>query len=331
MRFSAAIREELKKRGMLQEPHSVETIRSLGWTAAQKRDYRNYQPGQMVEVTAGKEKGKAFEVMGVERGKGIRVRDEEGNERYFNNRDTGGKDICEKRLLEIAVGDLILLRSGQKNRRGELVNGERLQITRIEDGGVWGRTLGHEGNLKGAEKPVAIRNFAHGYASTSYRSEGDTVDAAIGGFDRQSIPWLNNKTLYVICTRERQELRLYVVSKAALFEHAGKISGNRKFALALDHKATRKGGIQEALKCKIPISIPIHQIGLKFVRGLNQLVKSVLQSVHIHEAEAITAARKIQQEHRQEAAVQSIHESLQQPALRQIQHPTQSHSRGYSP
>jgi len=287
----------------------------------------------MVEVTTGREKGKAFEVMRVERGKGIRVRGEDGNEHYFTSRDTGGKDVCEKRLMEIAVGDLILLRSGQKNRRGELVNGERLQITRIEDGGVWGRTLGHEGKLKGAEKPVTIRNFAHGYASTSYRSEGDTVDAAIGGFDRQSLPWLNNKALYVICTRERQELRLYVESKAALFEHAGKISGNRKFAIALavDHKAMRRHGIQEALKCKIPIIIPIHQIGLKFVRGLNWLTKAVLQSVHIHEAEAITAARKIQQEHRQEAAVQSIHESLQQPAPRQIQHPTQSHSRGYSP
>ena len=61
---SASIREELKTRGLLKEGHEVETSAPLDWTAAQKRDFRNYRPGQMVELTTGREKGKAFEVHG---------------------------------------------------------------------------------------------------------------------------------------------------------------------------------------------------------------------------------------------------------------------------
>jgi ATP-dependent exoDNAse (exonuclease V) alpha subunit len=329
---SAAIREELKTRGLLKEGHEVEATRSLGWTAAQKRDLRKYRPGLMVELTTGREKGRAFEVLGIERGRGIRVKDEGGEERYFSRHETGGIDVGEKRPLELAAGDLILLRAGQRNRHGELTNGERLQITRIESGAIHGRALGRNGVPTGAEKPITIRNFSHGYASTSHHSEGSTVDSGLVGMDRTSVTHIDNKLLYVACTRERKDLHVYVESKAALFEHAGKISGNRKFALALEHGASRKRGIQEeALKCKLPINIAVHQIGLKFVRGLNQLAKSVLQCVHLREAEAISAAQKIQQEHQKEAVVQTIQESLRQSIPVQTQRHTQSRSRGYRP
>src|SRR5262249_23738682 len=139
---SACIREELKSRGLLGESQPVEAIRSLGWTAAQKRDYRNYQPGQIIEVVAGKERGKTFTVLGFERGRGIHVRAEDGRLRYLSRWESHRFDVCEARKLELAVGDLILLRSGQKNPRGELINGERLKITRFENGTVYGRRLG---------------------------------------------------------------------------------------------------------------------------------------------------------------------------------------------
>ncbi len=309
----------------------MEATRSLGWTAAQKRDFRNYRPGMMVELTTGREKGKAFEVLGIERGRGIRVKDEDGGERYFSRRETGGIDVGEKRLLELAAGDLILLRAGQRNRHGELTNGERLQITRIEDGAIHGQALGPDGAPTGTEKPITIRNFSHGYASTSHRSQGSTVDFALVGTDSTSVTHIDNKLLYVAGTRERKDLRIYVESKAALFEHAGKISGNRKFALALDQGTKRKRGIQEALKCKLPINIAVHQIGLKFVRGLSQLAKSVLQRVHLREAAAISAAQQIQQEHQKEAVVQTTQESLRQSIPVQTQRHAQSRGRGYRP
>jgi hypothetical protein len=149
--------------------------------------------------------------------------------------------------------------------------------------------------------------------------------------DRISVTHIDNKLLYVACTRERKDLHVYVESKAALFEHAGKISGNRKFALALEHGAGRKRGIQEALKCKLPLTTPVYQLGQKFVQKLNWLAQTVLQRVHLREAAAIFAAQQIQQEHQKEAVVQTTQESLRQSIPVQTQRHTQSRSQGYSP
>ena len=323
---SAFIREELKVRGVLKDGHTVDTFRSLGWTAAQKRDYRNYAVGQVVEVTTGRERGKTFEVTGAERGKGIRVCDHEGKERYFSRGDSKRIDVCEKRSLEIAVGDLILLRSGQKNQRGELVNGERLQITRVEESGIYGCSLGPDGRPKQAEIPITIRNFSHGYASTSHRSQGNTVQVALVGLDRESITRADNKMLYVASTREREDLRYYVESKSALFAHAGNITGHRKSALDLAHKPARSRDIQRVLKCKQAITVPFRQIGLKFMRGFTQLARFVTQTVHKREATIIAAGRKIDLESQQEIA----HSRHQSPGHRRFT-PTQSRSQGYRP
>ena len=277
-------------------------------------------------MTTGRERGKTFEVKGVERGRGIRVCDQEGRERYFSRGDSKRIDVCEKRSLEVAVGDLILLRSGQKNQREELVNGERLQITRIEENGMYGRSLGPDGRPQKAEIQITIRNFAHGYASTSHRSQGSTVQVALVGLDRESITQADNKMLYVASTREREELRYYVESKAALFAHAGNISGHRKAALDLAHKPGGKRDIQRVLICKQAITVPFHQIGLKFMRGFTQLARFVTQTVHKREATIIAAGRKIDLEHQQEIA-RSMRQS---PGHRRIE-TTQSRSRGYSP
>jgi conjugative relaxase-like TrwC/TraI family protein len=323
---SAFIREELKARGVLKEGHVVDTVRSLGWTAAQKRDYRNYAAGQVIEVTTGRDRGKTFEIKGVERGRGIRASDHEGKERYFSRRDSKRIDVCEKRYLEVAVGDLILLRSGQKNRRGGLVNGERLQITRIEDGGIYGHSLGPDGRPQHAETPITIRNFAHGYASTSHRSQGNTVQVALVGLDRESITQADNKMLYVASTRERVDLRYYVESKAALFAHAGNVSGHRKAALDLAHQPGGRRDIQRVLKCKQAITVPFHQFGLKFMRGFTQLTRFVTQTVHKRKAMSIAAGRNIDLEHPQEIA-RSVHQSQGHRRIGT----TQSRGRGYSP
>jgi ATP-dependent exoDNAse (exonuclease V) alpha subunit len=324
---SGFIRDELKSRGLLGESHAVDTVRSLGWTAAQKRDYRNYAPGQVIEVTTGRERGKTFEVKGVERGMGVRVCDHEGRERYFSRGDSNRIDVCEKRSLEIAVGDLILLRSGQKNQRGELVNGERLQITRVEESGIYGRSLGPDGQPKQTEIPITIRNFAHGYASTSHRSQGNTVQVALVGLDRESITRADNKMLYVASTREREGLRYYVESKAALFAHAGNVSGHRKAALDLAHKPGGRRDIQRVLKCKQAITVPfLYQIGLKFMRGFTQLTRFVTQTVQKREATIIAASRKIDPECQQEIA-----RPVQQTQGHGQFKRTQSRSQGYSP
>ena len=46
--MAAHVREELKAKGGLGQSEALHTVRSLGWTAIQKRDRRRYQAGQMI-------------------------------------------------------------------------------------------------------------------------------------------------------------------------------------------------------------------------------------------------------------------------------------------
>jgi hypothetical protein len=194
-----------------------------------------------------------------------------------------------------------------------LINGELLQITRIEDGVIYGRRLGPECRPAGAEKPITIRNFAHGYASTSHRSQGSTVDVTLAGLDRESVAGIDNKSFYVMSTRERKDIRYYVESKSALFEHAGRISGHRKSALELAHASRRASSIKEALKYKRTILDPIRRIGVKLTRDFIQLVHAVRQNVRKRGIPASSIGLKIRPE-----------------VIPGPRH-SQSRSRGYSP
>jgi hypothetical protein len=218
----------------------VATVRSLGWTAAQNRDFRRYQAGQVIELTVGREQGCCFTVLGAERGRGLRARADNGAERFFTRRESSGFDVCEARPLELAVGDLILLRSGQKSPGHELINGERMLVTRLEGGTVYGRSIGADSKPAGIEKPVFLRNFTYAYASTSHRAQGMTVDVALVGLDRESLAQVDAKTLYVAGTRPRDELRVYVENKASLFAQAGRSSGERKAALEMEQQETKR-------------------------------------------------------------------------------------------
>jgi hypothetical protein len=146
------------------------------------------------------------------------------------------------------------------------------------------------------------------------------------GLDRESITQADYKMLYVASTREREDLRYYVESKAALFAHAGNVSGHRKAALDLAHKPGGRRDIQRVLKCKQAITVPFHQFGLKFMRGFTQLARFVTQTVHKREAMSIAAGRNIDLEHPQEIA-RSVHQSQGHRRIGT----TQSRGRGYSP
>lgn len=227
------VRSELKARGILGHEESIQTVRSLGWTAAQKRDYRRYQPGHVIEVTAGREQGRCFTVLGVERGRGIRARAHDGQERFFTRRESTGFDACEVRPCKVALGEILLLRSGQGS---ELINGDRVRVSRLENGTIYGSKIGPDNSPTGPEKHVTLRNFTYAYAATSHRSQGMTVDVALVGLDRESLAHVDAKTIYVAGTRPRNELRFYVESRATLLAGGSRVSGERKAALEMEQK-----------------------------------------------------------------------------------------------
>ena len=84
-------------------------------------------------------------------------------------------DVCMPRQLSLSQNDRLQLKANAKTTSGEvLANGEVVTIENIRASGeielTDGRTL-----------PAGYRQFARGYAVTSYASQGKTVDHVLFG------------------------------------------------------------------------------------------------------------------------------------------------------
>jgi ATP-dependent exoDNAse (exonuclease V) alpha subunit len=214
-----AVRRRMAEAGQLGEERTLQAHRSLGWTQAQKREVNKIQPGQVLEIIRGPDKGRYWTVTRVERGK-VMAMDPKGERRLFGRQHADLFDVCERREVKVAVGDTLLTRSGTRSERGEIVNGEVLEVAGWD---AQGNPVAKDG------RAIVGRNFTHGYASTSYRVQGDAADKVLLGFDRDSIRWVSQKIAYVMASRGRIDLELFVENVADLSQIQAR-KGDRKAA-----------------------------------------------------------------------------------------------------
>jgi ATP-dependent exoDNAse (exonuclease V) alpha subunit len=146
----------------------------LGWTTAQKCDGRNFQPGQFVEfhrAAKGIAKNEELEVVRRE-STSVVVRNASGEERRLTRKQAQAFDVFERRPIEVAAGDRLLLTANRRAGDFRATNGEIATVSRVDPSGqihlADGRTL-----------PLEDRHFAHGYAVTAHRSQGKSVDAVV--------------------------------------------------------------------------------------------------------------------------------------------------------
>ena len=212
------IRRQLRAAGQLQGGKSFTVHESLSWTAAQRANARIYGPGLIVsfhETRRGFAKGSAWEVVSEERGKLV-VRNEQGEQRSLDVKAAAKSfDVAAKRSLEVAPGDWVLLRDN--DRRAGLLNGRVHQVNAIE-----GDVLHLQGGLDLDTK--RFKRFLHGYAITSHKAQGMTVDHVVVAANR-----LNDKAAYVACSRGKLSCSVHTPDKTALLEGLG--PGERKIAL----------------------------------------------------------------------------------------------------
>ena len=144
--------------------------------------------------------------------------------------------ICTPRQLSLSQNDRLQLKANAKAIRGEvLANGEVVSIENIRASGeielTDGRTL-----------PAGYRQFARGYAVTSYASQGKTVDHVLFG-DAAVRAATNAQQWYVSISRGRKSVRIFTPSKADLRAHIMR-SGDRALALGLDAAKRERRAIQ---------------------------------------------------------------------------------------
>jgi conjugative relaxase-like TrwC/TraI family protein len=236
--LNESIRQALRDRGSLgAREQSVAALEALDLTDAQKLDPR-YYPADHVLVFNRKlgrmARGETGRMIAVNQG-GIIV-EAADKIRLVKARHADHLTICTPRQLSLSQNDRLQLKANAKAIRGEvLANGEVVSIANIRASGeielTDGRTL-----------PAGYRQFARGYAVTSYASQGKTVDHVLLG-DAAVRAATNAQQWYVSISRGRKSVRIFTPSKADLRAHIMR-SGERALALGLDAAKRERRAIQ---------------------------------------------------------------------------------------
>ena len=224
-RVTTAIRQERKTAGELGADHQMTRDVSLNWTAAQKAELSRLRPGQVLgfhRAVKGIARNEAVEVIKAEKGRAV-VRNEQGETRIITDKQAKSFDVYERRQIEIATGDKLLLTANRKKAGFRATNGEIVTVSNIDNEN---RIHLQDGRVL----PKDFRQFAYGYAVTAHRSQGKTVDAVIISGDS-----MRKELFYVAASRGRENITIITSDKELLRETIAK-STARQSATELARK-----------------------------------------------------------------------------------------------
>ncbi|MGA8510016.1 MAG: hypothetical protein WB762_30770, partial [Candidatus Sulfotelmatobacter sp.] len=224
--ITEAIRAERTRTGELGLGTHQQHHMPLNWTSAEKSDMRNYAEGQVVEfhrAVKGVARNEWLEVVRVEDGKVI-ARDAHGELREFTGKQAKCFEVYERRAIEIAPNDKLLLIANRREPGFRATNGELVTVSRIDEQGCIhlqdGRAL-----------PENYKQFTHGYAVTAHRSQGKSVDAVVISADG-----MRKELFYVAASRGRDSIAVVTSDRDLLRESVAR-SVARQSASELSRKA----------------------------------------------------------------------------------------------
>jgi conjugative relaxase-like TrwC/TraI family protein len=210
------VRAELKRQRRLgSEEQTVTVFDSLSWTTAEKKNVRNYAPGQVIVFHRKSGPYTAHDsltVLGIEK-EGLRVQQENGQEAMFRPHSGRTFDVCESKPLTVAAGDKLLLQARCKANDQEFVNGEIVQVKAIDHDGI--------SLADGLRLPRNYRTFTHGYAVTSQAAQSKTVDDVFVVASSTSLPAISRRQFYVDISRGKQRCQIFTDDKEMLRQKIG--------------------------------------------------------------------------------------------------------------
>jgi ATP-dependent exoDNAse (exonuclease V) alpha subunit len=138
----------------------------------------------------------------------ITVRFANGRKLIYDPKRLSGVSVYSEAERAFAAGDRVQIRA--PNRAKRIANGELGTITRIE-GERLHLTLDDRREISLDLRQ--FRHFDHGYAVTSYTSQGLTFDRVLVNVDtRQSAQLVNDRLAYVAISRARHDAQIYTDS-----------------------------------------------------------------------------------------------------------------------
>jgi ATP-dependent exoDNAse (exonuclease V) alpha subunit len=219
---TAAIRAERQQAGELGEGVRVDRYVPLHYTLAQKTDPRQFHAGQVLvfhDKTPTVHRHEALEIVRVEPHRLV-ARTEAGEAHVVTAKQARAFDVYERRPIEIAPHDRLLLTANWQELGLRVTNGEMVTVSQVDERG---RVHLEDSRMI----PSSYKHFDHGYAVTAHRSQGQSVDRVVIAGDT-----MNRELFYVAASRGRESVTVITSDKARLEESVGR-SGARLSASEL--------------------------------------------------------------------------------------------------
>jgi ATP-dependent exoDNAse (exonuclease V) alpha subunit len=232
--INAAIRQDRKEHGELGMDRIFELYVSLQWTAAQKQDLSNYQEGLVLQFQQNTKLATRHESLEVARvgPESLVARKSTGEEIAISLTQVRAFSVYERRSIEVAPGDSLMLTANRRDSDFRATNGELVKVKSVDQAAIClndGRTI-----------PANYREFTHGYAITAHRSQGKTVDNVIISADA-----MKKELFYVAASRGRSEIAVVTSDRELLRESVG-VSTARQSAMELVRKQQHEQGLDKA-------------------------------------------------------------------------------------
>ena len=182
----------------------------------------------------------------MENGKVV-ARNARGEEREFTAKHAKCFEVYERRPIEIAPNDKLLLMANRREPGFRATNGELVTVSRIDE---QGRIHLQDGRAL----PENYKQFTHGYAVTAHRSQGKSVDAVVISADG-----MRKELFYVAASRGRESITVVTSDKDLLRESVAH-SVARQSASELSRKAQEpslerlKPSLRERERRELPIA-----------------------------------------------------------------------------
>ncbi|QMW07106.1 MobF family relaxase [Spirosoma foliorum] len=229
-----AIRDKMKASGLLGKKEiSATRLTNLNMTEAQKSDWRNFRPGQIIQFNQNRPGIKRGSVWTVDTStdKGVIIKNEEGHSLPLPTGKSGDYDLYRKDDLALAKGDSIrITRNGFDAEKNRLNNGQILEVISVNKAGE----LHLRNSVSKADYKLSKEygHLAHAYCVTSHASQGKTVDEVFISQPAATFPATDAKQFYVSVSRGRDRARIYTDDKEQLLDHASRL-GDRQSASEL--------------------------------------------------------------------------------------------------
>ena len=231
------VRIALKASGKIDQEEKLFTVhKTLHLSEAEKKDIRIYKQGQHIELNqniTGFTKGERLEVIGTSMGR-VDVKKQDGSLTSLAMRHADRFNLFEKEQIDIAKGDVIRITKGGSSdiygAKTRFSNGKRYSVEGFTEYGdirlVGGRIISKN-----------YGNFDYGIVSTSYSSQGQTVDKVIIANASESFGKATNlEQFYVSASRGKMEVTVYTDDKDRLLEQVQKTSERLSATELLEEK-----------------------------------------------------------------------------------------------